>query len=268
MARIDYTESSHLECCHQPRQRRSQHRRELTAPTPTPNTHCAASSGNVDPATLDLELVVAILLLGHGHLLGESVARGSILLTGDAVVFGQKTQMSPGQLHALAAPRRVRRLGLRGWRCRLWGGFGAGDCPRCPRTRTVARRPVDVLNALRSRPTDTGEDLHLRRKHCTVRTRRGVTMLDGHDSDPILVPACGWRSRSYDHRRRARHGYRCWRLAIRLSSFESDVCNVWSSSSFCNRSARAACNASVNCSTSSSFETSSWFVRAISASAS
>src|SRR3977135_349975 len=111
------------------------------------DAHRAASSGNVDPATLDLELVVAILLLGHGHLLGESVARGSILLTGDAVVFGQKTQMSPGQLHALAAPRGVRRVGLPGWRCRVWGGFGAADCPRCPRTRTVARRRVYVLNA-------------------------------------------------------------------------------------------------------------------------
>src|SRR5712672_258916 len=151
------------------------------------NAHRAASSGNVDPATLDLELVVAILLLGHGHLLGESVARGSILLTGDAMVFGQKTQMSPGQLHAavaraarnavasaasrttrrdqlhaLAAPRRVRRLGLRGWRCRLWGGFGAGDCPRCPRTRTVARRRVYVLNAAQVGGNRVGGS-HLRR---------------------------------------------------------------------------------------------------------
>jgi hypothetical protein len=151
------------------------------------NAHCAASSGNVDPATLDLELVVAILLLGHGHLLGESVARGSILLTGDAVVFGQKTQMSPGQLHALAArvarnavasaasrttrrhqlhalaaPRRVRRVGLPGWRCRVWGGFGAGDCPRCPRTRTVARRRVYVLIAAQVGGIRVG-GTHLRR---------------------------------------------------------------------------------------------------------
>src|SRR5712672_2437975 len=49
--------------------------------------------------SLDLELVIAVLVLGHGQLLVESVARGSILLTGSAQVFGQKTQTSPGQVH-------------------------------------------------------------------------------------------------------------------------------------------------------------------------